>query len=398
MCRNGVVRLWIGWVLLLFGQEVQAGGLAQFIPLGDLPGGTFQSYGENVSADGSIVVGTGTNGIPAPGLADGFEFEAFRWTPADGLHGLGTSLGKRGTSAEAISGDGSVVAGFIFDEYPNRSAFRWTESTGMSRLSGCMCRSFDSVEELSYDGSVIVGRMYFFDGARAYRWTQATGAMDLGVLPGGGESSANDVSYDGTVVVGHSQTDRGFQAFRWTEQLGMVPLNSDPGKFSGANAVSADGAIVVGELGLEAARWTISDTGNSVLKLGDLPGGAFQSYAVDVSADGKVIVGNGTTQRGVEAFRWTEAAGLQSVESILTSLGVDMNGWRIQWVDAISADGSTLVGLAINPDGNGEGFLAVIPQSYVPEPSAILTLLVGSGLWMTMLRGRHVHRYRASKE
>ena len=41
--------------------------------------------------------------------------------------------------------------------------------------------------------------------------------------------------------------------------------------------------------------------------LGDLPGGLFNSQAYDVSADGSVVVGQGNSASGGEAFRWTSA-------------------------------------------------------------------------------------------
>ena len=53
---------------------------AAFIPLGDLPGGLSLSDARGVSADGSVVVGTSVS-------ASGFE--AFRWTQAGGMVGLG---------------------------------------------------------------------------------------------------------------------------------------------------------------------------------------------------------------------------------------------------------------------------------------------------------------------
>src|SRR5262245_39101254 len=48
--------------------------------LGDLPGGSFDSRANAVSADGSVVVGFGDN-------AAGYQ-DAFRWTAAAGMVGL----------------------------------------------------------------------------------------------------------------------------------------------------------------------------------------------------------------------------------------------------------------------------------------------------------------------
>ena len=53
---------------------------AEFMPLGDLPGGEFNSNSSGVSADGSVVVGSGT--VVGDGANDN---EAFRWTGATGM-------------------------------------------------------------------------------------------------------------------------------------------------------------------------------------------------------------------------------------------------------------------------------------------------------------------------
>jgi probable HAF family extracellular repeat protein len=57
---------------------------ASFQGLGDLSGGSFYSYANGVSADGSVVVGRGSS-------ANGNE--AFRWTQGTGMVGLGDLSG-----------------------------------------------------------------------------------------------------------------------------------------------------------------------------------------------------------------------------------------------------------------------------------------------------------------
>src|SRR5262245_54599789 len=64
-------------LLCLAGGQEQA--WADFVPLGDLPGGLFLSRASGVSADGSVVVG---ESVSASG------FEAFRWTPGEDLLSL----------------------------------------------------------------------------------------------------------------------------------------------------------------------------------------------------------------------------------------------------------------------------------------------------------------------
>ncbi len=107
-------------------------------------------------------------------------------------------------------------------------------------------------------------------------------------------------------------------------------------------AVSADGRVVVGHgtsaSGREASRWTAA---GGMVGLGDLAGGPFFSIANAVSADGTVIVGIGTSAAsaadgGREAFRWTSAG--------MVGLGDLPGGTFRSLANAASADGSVVVG------------------------------------------------------
>lgn len=117
-----------------------------------------------------------------------------------------------------------------------------------------------------------------------------------------------------------------------------------------AFGVSADGAVVVGQgnsaLGWEAFRWSATD---GMQGLGDLPGGEFKSHAEDVLAGGDVVIGYGTSALGHEAFRWGSAAGM-------VPLG-DLPGggfWSEAWGG--SSDGSLIVGAGLTERGQ-EAFL-----------------------------------------
>lgn len=154
-------------------------------------------------------------------------------------------------------------------------------------------------------------------------------------------SSANAVSADGSVVVGKVSTP-GTQAFRWTANGGMVGLGDLQGgsTISWANATSADGSIVVGQghsaLGYEAFRWT-ADSGME--GLGDFPGGGYGSVANGVSADGSIVVGQGSNDSGSEAFRWTDGGGIVGLGRLNAS---DNHSNAI----SVSADGSVIVGVS----------------------------------------------------
>ena len=78
--------------------------------------------------------------------------------------------------------------------------------------------------------------------------------------------------------------------------LGFVP---DRETSSRANAVSADGSVVVGSstgpAGQDIFLWT---AGGGMVSLGDLLGGSINAEAMGVSSDGSVIVGFGTNLSG----------------------------------------------------------------------------------------------------
>ncbi|MEX2140777.1 MAG: hypothetical protein WD894_16055 [Pirellulales bacterium] len=166
----------------------------------------------------------------------------------------------------------------------------------------------------------------------------------LGVF-GGTESIATDVSGEGSVVVGKVRLSGAtFAAFRWTSSESML----HEGLASDSVAVSADGAVVVGGYlspSLQAFRWP---GGGAFQGLGDLPGGVFRSSATDVSANGSVIVGFGTTADGPEAFRWTAATGMVGIGSL--------DGGESS-ASSVSTDGSVVVGGTIaSPPLGSQGF------------------------------------------
>ena len=113
--------------------------------------GGFESVAASVSADGSVVVGLG--------LAAS-RFEAFRWTEATGMVGLGDLAGGGGSEATGVAADGLVIVGIANRECCISlafEAFRWTEATGMVGLGDLPGLSFDSrAFAVSADGSVIV--------------------------------------------------------------------------------------------------------------------------------------------------------------------------------------------------------------------------------------------------
>jgi probable HAF family extracellular repeat protein len=399
-----------------------------FHGLGDLPGGEFGSRASAISADGTTVIGSsvyaeepGSGGIPPVS-----RYGPFRWSETEGMVPLDPLSGMDYdyNYARALSGDGSVIAGHattppslwpLTDPLP-RQAFRWTEGTGAVGLGYFEGSTWESSRAtgVSADGSVVVGGSYGASNFEAFRWTESGGMEALGVLAGSDSTEATAVSANASVVVGRAfnqdevleQTAFSVQAFRWTQSGGMEGLGFLDGlTASQATAVSADGSAVVGvahkarsdpfmwpqeSIGV-AFRWTESD-GMVPLEVywEDTPDGRVivgggLSRAQGVSGDGSIIVG--ATRFGdeftdpAEAFIWTEADGMRSLQDFLVAeCGLDLTGWTLTDASGISADGLTIVGTGINPDGFDEAWIAT-----VPEPAALLLL---AACWAMLLRRR----------
>lgn len=207
--------------------------------------------------------------------------------------------------------------------------------------------TLNSATGVSADGSVVVGFSRNASAvSRAFRWTDSGGLQDLGTLGGMTSSISKGISGDGSVIVGQSNSSTG-RAFRWTAALGLLDLGTlSGGSSSSADAVSADGATIVGWSSRtgstsRATRWTTTDNWASVIRtdLGTLPGAALGnvSKAEAVSSDGSIIVGDAVNSAGRQrAFRWTSASGMVDLGTLT---GVVMSG-----ATGIAADGSVIVG------------------------------------------------------
>ena len=350
----------------------------KFQGLGDLPGWSFESAAWGVSSDGTVVVGSGYSALGE---------QAFRWTSSSGMVPIGGLPGFSWSTADSASANGAVVVGYCRVAAGVR-AFRWTENTGAVSLGEFPFEVAETAAwAVSADGLVVggdVGRPGL--GYELMRWTEATGIVSLGNIPGGrsGFGSVHDMTPDGNVMVGVGYS-AGFEAVRWTKATGVVGLGDFPGgEFqSQAQGVSEDGSVVVGSgysaSGVVPFRWTEA---GGMEELGHLPGTGFSGTARDVSADGAVIVGQGHTEElGSQAFVWDKTNGMRSLQAVLADdYHLDMTGWVLLSAEGISADGLTIVGTGVDPNGDREAWVAVLP-----EPATLSLLALGG---LALLRRR----------
>ena len=238
-----------------------SGGAASF-------GSVYSANG--VSADGSVVVGGMEGGFAeSNGTFNDNPPLAYRWTAQTRVTSLG-ALGtweddgyfRRGSQANGISADGSVIVGWSTSEASPGIAFRWTAAHGMVALGR------GAATAASADGSVVVGLQPHpgsgEDGFRPFRWTEGSGMVSLEPhFPGAIDSAAHAVSGDGSVIVGSARqfveedSSYAFTAFIWDSSRGTRSLQDvltgdyglDLGglRLTAARGISADARVIVGE-------------------------------------------------------------------------------------------------------------------------------------------------------
>jgi len=209
-------------------------------------------------------------------------------------------------------------------------------------------------QAISADGSVVVGfgalsgtHVHYPELMRlaAFRWTRATGIRPLAFLPRGGHlAGAEAISADGTVIVGSSDdlaADGDYvpmRATRWGADnvpQALPPLAEEWA--SSATGVTGDGRVIVGysataDLQRRAVRWS----GDAAPRnLGTL--GGHGAYAAAVSRDGRYIVGAAHNAAGqTRAFVWNESDGMRDIGALPGQSGAKAT--------AISANGNVVVG------------------------------------------------------
>ncbi|MFQ3611074.1 MAG: hypothetical protein SNJ72_06195 [Fimbriimonadales bacterium] len=97
--------------------------------------------------------------------------------------------------------------------------------------------------------------------------------------------------------------------------------------------------------------------------LGDPPGGRFRSYALNVSADGQIVVGHGEWASGEDAFIWDAQNGMRRMVDWLASHGVSVPaGWGLKSATGVTVNGYviTVVGNGTNVSGNPKAWIVQV--------------------------------------
>ena len=367
---------------LLLGAGSARSSATPFQLIGPLPGldvmpeePSFITTPMSMSDDGRVVAGRGLVHVPGTINPSLFTHEIFRFQD-----GAFDTLPTPPFSGLVVTPDGSKI--FAPDTI---GLWIWEgDSTSEVNLSAQMQALYTA--HPNSDGSVIVGQGSFGGfGIAAYRYADETVVRLLDPTGTQFLYGANAVSADGSVVAGWTQSNQTYLLDLSTDSILLLdPLES--GNLMLPAAMTPDGAVIVG-LGQvstpgahEAFRWENGQT----VGLGFLPGHE-TSWANDVSADGRVVVGstnffNLESLAPPEAWIWDSESGMRTLEEVLYERGVDLTGWELRGAGAVSADGQTVLGIAEDAQGNEWAFLA-----QVPEPGSLPLLVVGLAL---MVAGR----------
>ena len=321
--------------------------------LGYLPGGDSDIYrappssqARGISGDGTVIVGSSTF---ASQPANFGAVQAFRYTDAGGMVGIGFldgSLTFASSTARGISDDGTVIAGSSTVRDPNTlalrtQAFRWTAAGGMAGLGyvdGGGGTPYSYVNGINGDGSIIVGSSSSPAAPlEGFRWAATgphAGMQSLAGLLTQGDVDLTGfsaliptgISVDGQFMsVNSVLSDGNYHGFLVRYIDGGSPLASHPVTLDFPTAPAPRSGF--GPTVTTALTAVAPLAGGQVTRMGSL------------TPDGSTLVGTSTdsTTFGTQGFRWTAAGGT-------VGLGYLYAGGRFSNAAGISDDGLSVVG------------------------------------------------------
>jgi len=216
--------------------------------------------------------------------------------------------------------------------------------------------------DISGDGKTATGLLYNGCSTEAFRWTDTGGAgtttpLELLGAPTNGSAKSDRgsvISRDGNVIAGfaaHGEADRTPAMWDANDHGTLLdPTNTQtPGEVL---AIDADGGVLAGTLGNQAFAWTVAD-GFITLPMFDGADPAASSFANATSADGALIfgeIGDGFSLTPPTAVIWKRSGATYTVTTladICTAAGISVpTGFGFTNIVGASADGHSIVGTA----------------------------------------------------
>lgn len=367
-------------VVGMFGTATSFGGYFRWTKTGGMarlgePAGTASGMPEHMSNDGLTVSGM-AKVSQSGGAKNDIGHQPFLWTIADGYRALaGFGTWPDGAELMGMSDDGSVLVGQTSD-VPKQS-FRWTPAGGVEQLGSLPGYSSCAVERISANAATIFGACQNWpDPETSFVWTEDAGIAPAlqGTTPC--KMYAYALSNDGATAFGTAVC--GTQpraAIRWSAAEGVVALPAPAAGHAvvSMNATNPAGNMTFGVLlpagtddfpeeGVDGAapfRWSEAE---GLVPLQSLPGHMFgYAYATDVA--GEVLVGrSGNYNAQSEAVLW-DSQGDIGIAAYLVSLGVNLQGARLQQAERVATRGGTIIVQGVADQQNHSGaWIAWLPQ------------------------------------
>ena len=312
--------------LTVVGTDTSTGGFRAF----RIVGGTHSllnldasgSFSEAAAAsqDGLVIVGhTDISGVIHAAIWNGVSLTTLP---------LGAYAEMRATG---VSADGLTVVGFMVDVNGRTDAF-YRDSLNFVSLASLSGLLHTKATGVSGDGSLIVGTVsndFFFSPIARDGFIHDRVGVTLTVINPRGDGVAGfgsrpftemtGISADGSTSIGvsysigSSPTTDGL-AFRRASNGTITSLGNLGGAWSIPNAISANGAVIVGQSANGSSEEAFVYQNGTMTGLGFLSGGS-TSNATGVSADGSVIVGYGDVTGGaIHAFTYANQTLLDATE------------------------------------------------------------------------------------
>jgi uncharacterized membrane protein len=303
----------------------------------------FGSEAEAVSDDGSVVMGH----LRLPTAVGQLDFaarwtEQLGWVPLPSVNNNYATCGSSWTHAYDMTPDGSAIVGLTWDDGCKGVAFRWSEQTGTVLLP----REYRArANAISDDGMVVGG----FDQNPSY-------GIRRGALWVANDPSDPHTSFTESIVPSLWEED---PLNGPGELLSMTP---DAKFFGGDSHMGRQGepnCYIPG-----GYRWERSSNNFSDI-FGPRP--CWAAYPLAFSADGRIAVGSaGPYSAPVrEAMIWTRESGLMLLEDLVRALGGTMEGFSYfgPALD-VSSDGKKIVGFSTGLGGGA--WIVTLPDAEAP--------------------------------
>ncbi|MEP7051808.1 MAG: hypothetical protein ABJB12_15700 [Pseudomonadota bacterium] len=304
-----------------------------------VPSGDSQSFANNVSHDGTIVVGYSSVGSTSPQ-------HSLRW-----VNGVLTGIPySAGASCVATAADANgVVVGRCYDGSSD-SSYQYVNGT-LTAIS--LAPNTGDIADISKDGKVSVGLAIVASNSSQQAFHRVNGSVSLLPKIDTDWSRALGVSGDGSVIVGEEYIFFHVGWF-WSAATGTKQLAQSAAGFSNyyGTDVSTDGKVIVGYSNDGyAIRWS----GASYAQYQTTPSSAYAATNQDGTASvGTLTIAANTTVAAI----WDANGNVHQVTDYLTNS--NLSGWTLTEATGISDDGKVVVGNGLY-GGQSQGWIAHLP-------------------------------------